>query len=610
MTDFNPVWAALSRGEYAVVVGVARHALASEPRQREALLLLAAASFETNDLAAAVSAYQQLTVIEPDRPAHWQNLGTAQREAGDLPAALSSFEQALARGAGDRDFHLNFGLLLWDLFEVDRARAHLETAYALDADDAACALAYGGLCCQTVRQQLAVAVLGRWRKWRTLAEAQLPELGAWLLELGEIAEAEAVLRLARTLDPESLLVQIRLVGLLERLNRLDEAEALLASLPLESTDADRQFEQQAIAAQLAQRRGLHAEAASIRRSLLSQSEAQADRPELHFSLASNLDSLGDHEAAYAAMQAAHAAQMQHLRRYTPGAVLQPEPLRIANFSCDPADVSRWQRPPPDLVRPDPVFVVGFPRSGTTLLEQMLDAHPGLCSMDERPFLNLAISDIQALDVSYPEQLAMLSVEQLAQVREAYWRRVANKVTLPAGTRLVDKNPLNMLRLPAIFRLFPDARVILVIRHPCDVLLSCFMQHFRAPEFAVLCRSLDSLSEGYCKSFEFWYQQRTLLPAAQVLELRYESFVQDVEATARQLTAFIGLPWDERLLDPAGHAQRRGYISTPSYAQVTKPVNRNAVGRWHRYAAPFAPLMPRLAPWLARWGYEGLDGQSR
>lgn len=610
MTDFIPVWAALSHGEHATVIAVARRALATEPRQREALMLLAAASFESGALPDAEAAYRQLTEIEAGNASHWQNLGTVQREAGDLPAALVSYEQAMACGAGAVDFHLNFGLLLWDLFEVDRARAHLEAAYSLDPNDAACALAYGGFCCQTIRQQTAVTVLRRWREWRELAESQLPELSAWLLELGEMAEAEAVLRLASTLDPENPLVQLRLAGLLERLNRLDEAEALLADLPTSLPDSRSRFEQQANLAQMAQRRGRHAEAVARYRSLLSLPEAQADPSELHFSLAKSLDALGEHTAAYAAMQAAHVAQMRHLGRYTPYAVAQPEPLRIANYSCDPADVAQWQAPLPDAARPDPVFVVAFPRSGTTLLEQMLDAHPGLRSMDERPFLNLAISDIQALGVSYPEQLAALSAEQLQQVREAYWQRVATKVELPPGVRLVDKNPLNMLRLPAICRLFPDARIILVIRHPCDVLLSCFMQHFRAPEFAVLCRSLDSLSEGYCKAFESWYAQRALLPAAQVMELRYESFVQDVEGTARALSSFIGLPWDSRLLDPAAHAQRRGYISTPSYSQVTKPVNRNAVGRWHRCAGEFAPLMPRLAPWLSRWGYEGLDGQSR
>jgi len=610
MTDFIPVWAALSRGEHATVIAVARRALAAEPHQREALLLLAAASFESGAWPDAESAYRQLTVLEPDHSSHWQNLGTVQREAGDLPAALDSYEQAMARGAGALDFHLNFGLLLWDLFEVDRARAHLEAAYTLDSNDAAVALAYGGFCCQTVRQQMAVTVLRRWREWRELAESQLPELSGWLLELGEMDEAEAVLHLARTLDPDNPLVQLRLAGLLERLNRLDEAEALLAAVPASLPDARSRFEQQVNVAQLAQRRGRHREAVALYRSLLPLPEAQADRSELQFSLAKSLDALGEHVAAYEAMQAAHAAQMLHLGRYTPNAVAQPEPLRIANYSCDHADVAQWRAPPPDAARPDPVFVVAFPRSGTTLLEQMLDAHPGLRSMDERPFLNLAISDIQAMGVSYPEQLAALSAEQLQQVRDAYWQRVATKVELPAGVRLVDKNPLNMLRLPAICRLFPDARIILVIRHPCDVLLSCFMQHFRAPEFAVLCRSLDSLSEGYCKAFESWYSQRARLPAAQVMELRYESFVQDVEGTARNLTAFIGLPWDARLLDPAAHAQKRGYISTPSYSQVTKPVNRNAVGRWHRYAQEFAPLMPRLAPWLQHWGYEGLDGQSR
>jgi len=609
MTDLSTLWAAFARGEYATVTAVVQRILHEHPQHLESLQLLAAARFEQGDYGAAIETYGKLTTLEGANPEHWINLGTAQREAGLLQVAKATYVQAASRGANSAGFHLNFGLLLWDLSEIDNAHTHLAAAHALDADDPAIALAYGGLCCQTVRQAQALTVLRRWRHWRELAESQLPELSNCLLQLGEMAEAEAVLRLSHTLDPDNVLAQVRLAGLLERLNRLDEAENFLVAIPDDAGDEASRFERQATAARLMQRRGRHAQAVDAYLALLASPQAEQDVQEMHFSLAKSLDALGRCDEAFAALQAAHAAQMQHLARYTPQAVSQPEPLRIADYSCDAGDVARWLPPTADAMRPDPVFVVAFPRSGTTLLEQLLDAHPGLQSMDEQPFLQLAISDIQAAGVSYPEQLAMLTGQQIQQVREAYWARVADKVSLSAGVRLVDKNPLNMLRLPAICRLFPDARIILVVRHPCDVLMSCFMQNFRAPEFAVLCRSLDSLAEGYCKAFDFWYSQQAILQG-RVLELRYEAFVQDVPATARQLTDFIGLPWDDCLLDPTGHAQQRGYISTPSYAQVVKPVSRDAIDRWRRYATQFAPLMPQLAAQLDRWGYEGIKTADR
>jgi len=175
------------------------------------------------------------------------------------------------------------------------------------------------------------------------------------------------------------------------------------------------------------------------------------------------------------------------------------------------------------------------------------------------------------------------------------------VEIPANVRLVDKNPLNVLRLPAIHRLFPHARIILALRHPADAILSCYMQHFRAPAFARLCSSLEQLADGYVKAFAFWYAEAARLGPA-VMELRYEDLVSEFEPRLQALTDFLGLPWDPVMLNPAERAKARGYISTPSYAQVVEPVTRKAVDRWRRYERHLRPLLPTLAQNLQRWGY--------
>jgi hypothetical protein len=170
-----------------------------------------------------------------------------------------------------------------------------------------------------------------------------------------------------------------------------------------------------------------------------------------------------------------------------------------------------------------------------------------------------------------------------------------------GEQLIDKNPLNVLRLPAIARLFPHARIVLAIRHPCDVMLSCFMQHFRA-EFAWQCRNLDTLALAFHRSFKFWYEQAAILRPA-VLEVRYESLVGEFERHVRELADFLDLPWTDALLAPWDRARSRGFISSPSYAQVLQPVHTGSVGRWRAYASHFAPVRGQVRPWLARWGYE-------
>jgi len=168
-------------------------------------------------------------------------------------------------------------------------------------------------------------------------------------------------------------------------------------------------------------------------------------------------------------------------------------------------------------------------------------------------------------------------------------------------RLVDKNPLNMLCLPMIMRLFPQARIILCLRHPCDVLLSCSMQPFRSPAFMVLCSSLDRLARGYVRAFEQWQRQVEVF-RPQVLEWRYESVVGDLDGHLARLAAFLEVADASPMARFAEHARNKRFISTPSYAQVTQGIHPRAVNRWHGYREQFEPVLPLLRPLIERLGY--------
>jgi hypothetical protein len=118
---------------------------------------------------------------------------------------------------------------------------------------------------------------------------------------------------------------------------------------------------------------------------------------------------------------------------------------------------------------------------------------------------------------------------------------------------------------------------------------------------MLCATLQSLAEGYRRSFDFWYEQAAML-SPQVLEVRYEQFVANFEQEVRAMADFLQLPWHDSMLAPAEHARAKGFISTPSYSQVVQPVNQKAVGRWRAYERHLAPIIPLLQPYLERWGY--------
>jgi hypothetical protein len=281
-----------------------------------------------------------------------------------------------------------------------------------------------------------------------------------------------------------------------------------------------------------------------------------------FGLAQAYDRQLRYHDAWKALDLAHATQMQIARQAAPelssGHVA---PLPMATRSVDATAFSGWKPLAGPFPERSPVFVIGFPRSGTTLLEQMLDD----------------------------------------QLRDVYFS-VAERVLPDRGRRrLVDKNPLNMLCLPMIVRLFPEARIILCLRHPCDVLLSCSMQAFRSPTFMVLCSSLQRLAHGYAQAFEQCCRHLEVFKP-HVLEWRYESAVGEFDEAVTRLGKFLDLADTSPMAGFAAHARTKQFIATPSYAQVTQPVSTTAVGRWKNYREQFEPILPILQPWLKRFGY--------
>lgn len=594
----------INAGELASAEASCREALALEPSNQAARTVLGAIVLAQGRFGEAEAAFLELTTAEPGEPTHWTSLGLARRGLGQFDDALKAFSAAAARGANGVDFHLNLGLTHLDRGDVESARAVLSSARAQAPDDAEVALWYAQACYRGLHNDEAAMALSGWQAFRSPTAGDLAQIGQLLVNLGHQDSGLAALEVALG-DPSADSVTL-LTGaeVFERVNRLDEARALVDRLDSGAAPTSMDDHILVVRARLAQRAGDNGEAERLySQAVLSTSDTAQKHVQL-FPLARVLDSQGRYEEAWQTLQQAHASQYEYLRRVQPAlALLGAPPMAITARGCDAEDVAAWRDDAPG-VEESPVFVVAFPRSGTTLLELMLDAHPQLQSMDERSFIQDALADLGNTGVDYPAGLRTLTQAQLDGARSNYWRRVAGVVTLRSDARLVDKNPLNILRLPVIRRLFPNAPVILALRHPLDVILSCYMQHFRSPEFALLCNRLDTLSKGYARSMDFWTRESAILGGKNV-EVRYEALVSDAGQEARRLLAALDLPWHDAVLRPADRAREKGYISTPSYAQVVAPVSSAPVGRWQHYAEHLAPVIPVVQGALGRWGYSAI-----
>ena len=193
-------------------------------------------------------------------------------------------------------------------------------------------------------------------------------------------------------------------------------------------------------------------------------------------------------------------------------------------------------------------------------------------------------------------------DEVEKLRELYFEEATKYVPGWEGHRLIDKLPFALIAGPHIHRMFPGASIIFVERHPCDVVLSCYFNRFQPTGPASNFVDLADTAKLYDVMMRFWVQSREMLPL-RVHSVRYERMVADTAAELRQVADFLELEWSDDLVNNASTAANRGFIRTPSYAQVTEPVYKRSVSRWTRYRKQLEPILPILEPWAKHFGYE-------
>jgi len=240
------------------------------------------------------------------------------------------------------------------------------------------------------------------------------------------------------------------------------------------------------------------------------------------------------------------------------------------------------------------FLGGHPRSGTTLLEQVLDAHPGVAALDEPPAF------IEVLEPAF-HQSKDLSNARLNHLRRLYTQALAGELGPEAqGKLLVDKNPSPTARLPIWLRVFPELRVLIALRDPRDVLLSCFFQNLPLNAVNANFLSFERLVRHYADLMDIWLAVREWEGFAW-LETRYEDLVANLETEGRRVTRFLGLDWHEAQTRFYEKSARKQFYS-PTYQDVTRPVYARSVARWRCYEKYLAPILPALQPYCRQFGY--------
>jgi len=270
----------------------------------------------------------------------------------------------------------------------------------------------------------------------------------------------------------------------------------------------------------------------------------------------------------------------------------------------PEMIRRWrQEPSASRENYQIAFLGGHPRSGTTLLEQVLDANPAVLAFDEpTAFLHEVEKQIHfSPSQNAAGLLDTLSWSRRKEMRRRYVKSLLREVPgQPTQRVLVDKNPSPTMSLNLWLRVFPELKVIIALRDPRDVVISCFFLNIMLNATNVNFLSLERTAKHYADLMDVWLRLREL-GGFEWIESRYEDVVENLEAEGRKVTEFLGLTWHP---DQARSHEtaRRKVLYAPTYHDVTQPVYKRAVGRWERYAAALAPVQAKLAPYCQAFGY--------
>lgn len=251
------------------------------------------------------------------------------------------------------------------------------------------------------------------------------------------------------------------------------------------------------------------------------------------------------------------------------------------------------------------LLTSHPRSGTTLLEQVLDSHPGAISADELQIMPEMVyvpigRKANSAD-PVPQVLDRTPLDDLNLARQVYWSSMEGALREPiAGRLLIDKNPELTMLLPLVARVFPEMKIVFALRDPRDVVLSCFMQQLPLNPVSVHYLTLEGAANKYATTMRAWLKIRGMLQNPWI-EIRYEDMVSDLEGQARKVLGFLGLEWDERVLDYHRRAQSK-HVHSPTYEAVTKPIYTSSVARWRNYAEQLEPYINILRPFIDEFGY--------
>lgn len=551
-------------GRFQDVVSQSRQLLEKFPKSIFLLNTLAAASVNLGEFDSAIESYAYLLKIDPDYTDAYLNLGIVLVKKGNIHAAIANYKSALSRKPGLFEVHCKLGLLQEQQGDVNAAIDSYRNAINLKSD---------------------------------YAEAYY-NLSNALWKSGDIDGAIDGLKKVLQIIPDLIVGYFSLFQILETSNRLSELSSLLDECKTRIGDLPPNLKY--YEALLRWREKNDEEALNIVSSI------DVDGlPEFMLSAYFKLkgrccDRLKRYDEAFECFYQmnAHVKSSAKYQQCNPDEYFNLRLNQLRQLNAYPFSVQDISRKVDDTY--GPAFLVGFPRSGTTLLDTILRSHSSICVIEEKPMLARARRMIcQDKDINRVEGL---SEDEVAVAIRAYNAELERHLSEKDKEGLIiDKLPLNIFDIPVMHKLFPESRIVLAIRHPFDSILSCWMQSFGLNNAMANLLDLERIVDLYdlamstIKACERRYN-------LDIHVIRYEDIVNDLKHELIGLLSYLGMEWEEQLENYRDMALKRDRITTPSYTQVVQPLYKDSIYRWENYRKYFVKYFDKIQPWIDEYGY--------
>jgi len=538
--------------------------------------------------------------ITQEFPKHqfaWKALGATLKQIGKINESLVASQKSVQLNPQDAEAHNNLGVLLKELGRLEEAEGSCRKAITLKPDLAEAHYNLGNTLKELGKLDDAEA---SYRKAIALkpdyAEAY-NNLGNTLKELGKLDDTEASYRKAIALKPDYAEAHLNLCELLEKMNRIDEISFVIRNASRKTLEKKADFlyyealtefqkENYKTADELVKKININELLEKIQPAVL---KLQGD--------------LYHYKKDYSAAFETYKSQNKHVKDSLEYKKQDSENYfnnqREKLFQIEQLQQKKLYK---SVIKPkwiQPTFLIGFPRSGTTLLDTILRTHSNIDVVEEQPM----VIKMKA-SLGYVPTISMIENmdNTAAEIASGFYLDELKKhIEVGKNQIIIDKLPLNILQLPLINQIFPEASFILALRHPLDCILSCWMQNFKLNPAMANMVELKRIVDFYDTAMSVLKLSKERY-SLDIHRIRYEDLVLDFEENVTNLLTFLGLEWEEELINYQKTALAREKIKTPSHSQVIKPIYKTASYRWKNYEKYLNPFKRQLEPWLRDYGY--------